>query len=205
MLFSFLGQSFGQTLTDSTNIPPLLIKRTNNLTGFCSLGWKNTYGAWGMFYGRSIDIAGSVIEVRIGGGIKESFVLGGGINLRIYNNKKWFESFIATDYSLNFAGTIRFDNEKAYQPFTSDQYSFTKCQYIHPYITNRFFISKDKVVALQLKTGYAFLINPVTIMPTTGPNVNYSKAKKITDGGLMIGLDLILYIKYFQDLKKTKT
>jgi hypothetical protein len=194
--------SIGQTAIDSTKTE--LIKRTNNLTGFCSLGWKNTYGAWGLFYGRGINIGSSLIEVRIGGGIKEGFVLGGGINFRLYNNKKWFESFIATDYSYNFPGTIRFDDEKAYQPFTSDQYNFTACQYLHSYVTNRFFISKDKFAALQLKTGYAFLINAVSVVPTSGPNVNYSKARQITDGGLMIGLDLVLYIKYFQDFKKTK-
>lgn len=201
-MFLFSNFCFGQTFNQIDETINSKIGRRKTLSGFTSLGSKNTFGAWGVFVGRSIAFDKGLLEIRIGCGIKESFVVGGGLNFRIYNNKKNFELFVATDYSYNFPGKFRFDDEKAYQPYTSDQYSFTECHYFHSYLTSRIYL--DEFAALQLKTGYAFLLNDVKVTPIIGPNLNYSRTQDITNSGLMLGIDLVLFIRYNKDFKKNK-
>ena len=157
--------------------------------GGMSFGWKNPYGAVGIYYNRRIPVKNHLLEIRSGFGIKQSGVLGIGLANRVYSNDKKIEILISTDYSYHFPGIISFDDD-----VTFDKYKFSAVQYFSPYLIFRLFSKYDNH-AFQFKLGYSHLLYKVNAVPTSGPNEQYPRAQRTLDGGTLIGIDVYLYIK----------
>jgi hypothetical protein len=173
-----------------------------NMIGIMSLGFKNTYGGWGIFYLRRLPWGKTVSRLRIGCGVKGDFVVGGGSDLRFYTDHKKLELFGSLDYSYNFPGVLRYGSDRDKNSKT-DLYNYTECQYLHTYISTHYLFSNG-TASLQLKTGYAFLLNTVMVTHSLGPDDHYRSAKRLTNGGLMVGLDFIICFNHKDQKQKNR-
>ncbi len=154
-------------------------------------GLKTCYGSWGLFYNYTPNLFNKSLELNIGTGIgpSESLVFGLGSKLRFYNNSKKIEAFFSSNYSYQLKGKLRYDNENSV-----DYYETGKIQYLHYYLTGRLWLD-DKFAALQLNCGYSQNISGIEINHLSGPNKNYNKAQNTLTSGLLIGVDLIVFLK----------
>lgn len=199
VIFSFSAKLFAQT--DSSQVDKA-DRFSKNSVGFMSIGFKNTYGGWGVFYLRRIPLGKAISRFRIGCGIKESFVIGGGFDFRLYTNHKRFELFYSLDYSYNRPGEYRNGSDRI-PNYPTDLYNLSECQYLHTYISSHY-LFRNSNASLQLKTGYAFLLNKVNVTHSSGPDTHYATAKRLTDGGFMIGLDFIVFFNRKDLARKNK-
>ncbi len=157
------------------------------------VGLRNPYGRWGFFYSR--NLYSLPVEIKAGVGGRISVCLTGGLNLKVFDNKKNLNFFINSDYSYSFPGKIDYNYEN---PSTIDTYKYSELQYINTSLSTRWYFYKKspKSIALQLKTGYSFLINTPTVIHTIVQNEHYDRTKAFTKGGLSIGLEFLLFIHW---------
>ena len=170
-------------------------KESSNWGIGSNFGYKTPYGGWGLFYFQKLNILKKNIEINGGAGINESLVLGLGTKLRIYNRINFLETHISINYSHQAKGNMRYETENG----PTDYYKTSSIQKMHYYLTNRFFIDKDKSIALQLNTGYAHNASGYKLIHTAGPNLHYQKAEKLLKSGLLIGIDIVFFFGNFNN------
>ncbi len=151
-------------------------------------GLKMYYGDFGIFYNYTLSPFNSRLELNVGTGIRQSIVFGVGSRIRIYDNSKKLESYVSINYCYQLKGNLRYENNNSV-----DYYTTGDLQYLHYYLTGRLLL--DKFAALQLNCGYSQNISGSNIIHTSGPNENYNLAKKTLGSGLLIGVDLIVFLK----------
>lgn len=152
-------------------------------------GMKMYYGAWGVFYNYSPKILNSRrIEFNAGVGIRQSFVFGVGTKYKLYSNLKNFEILFAVNYSYQVPGEFIYEVNDLI-----DYYKTAETQYLHYYLTGRLWL--NEYAAIQLDCGYSQNIGAVGIKHSSGPNVNYNKVEKTLKSGILLGIDLIVFLK----------
>ncbi len=162
-------------------------KNSNTGIGTCG-GTKMHYGAWGLFYNYNPIFFNKRIELNIGTGIRQSLVFGLGSKFRLYDNSKKIETFLSFNYSYQTPGKLRYDNNNSV-----DYYNTSATQYLHYCLTGRLWL--DRFAALQVNCGYSQNISGISIQHSIGPNKNYNQVKSTLNGGMLIGADLILFVK----------
>lgn len=157
------------------------------------VGERNPYGRWGLFYSRTLSSL--PIEVKVGIGSRVSICVTGGGSLKFFDNKKCLSFYINSDYTYCFPGQIDYDYDS---PQTIDSYKYSELQFLNTSLSTRwnFYKKNPQAMALQLKTGYSFLINSPSIVHTVGPNEHYGRVKAFTKGGVSIGLEFLLFIHW---------
>lgn len=153
-------------------------------------GEKMYYGMWGLFYNYNPSPFNKRIELNLGAGIRQYFVFGLGSKFRIYDNSKKIEAYLSLNYSYQMAGKFRYDANNN----LVDYYNSSKTQYLHYYLTGRIWL--DKFAALQLNCGYSQNIGGINIQYLSGPNENYNKVKRTLNSGILVGVDLIVFLKF---------
>lgn len=152
-----------------------------------SVGYKNSFGTINAFYGHNFARDAKIFELKAGMGTKNTFGAGVGINYGLLSTKK-IDFIIANDVTHFFSGTIRYDDDDV-----SDEYHVSESTYDHLYLFSR--IRCNNSYSFGLKTGYSFLLNSPTIYHiNNGVDENFSKARKSTDSGVLIALDVIFIL-----------
>lgn len=155
-------------------------------------GFKNPYGSWGAFYSRNIQSL--PFEFKFGVGKRQSPSLMLGTNYSIWNNSKQIEILLNLDYSYNLSGEIDYKVNSSY----TDNYKYSSIQFIHPYFSERFYLKKNSknIAAIQLKTGYSFLINAPSIIHLDGPDEHRKEINSFKSGGILFAIEFILFLKW---------
>ena len=151
-------------------------------------GVKTPYGDWGIFYDYTPTILSKRLELNIGAGISQSLAIGLGSKFLIYHKLQRIELFLSLNYSYQVHGRVRYDAKNSV-----DYYATGTTQYIHYYLTGRFWF--DRFAALQLNSGYSENLSGIRIRHSSGPNENYNNVRKTLDSGLLIGVDLVVFLE----------
>lgn len=172
-------------------IPILAISQSNSVYNSIGMGvGRNTpVGVWGVFYAQGVSIKSGMLEVKGGIGLEEGFVMSGGFGLRILKKNDKLEIFGEVDYSHHFSGTIEYEENNI-----TDIYNTSSISYIHSSINFRYFV--DYFLILQIQSGYSFLVSNPIIQHQYGPNLNYDNTNKRISNGFMLGLNIIIPLKF---------
>ena len=165
-------------------------KIPNNGFGM-SVGYKNPIGGWGVFYCRRFDE--KPFEMKAGVGVRLNWCVSLGVNAKVYDNKKRIALFLSSDYSYSGAGDYNFDNDKGTY---REDWQFSACHYLHTYLTGRYYLGLENssIGAIQLKTGYTFLLNKATTAHGWGEYQNYNEIVRDLNSGALVAIDIVLFL-----------
>ncbi|MBK7444153.1 MAG: hypothetical protein IPI65_22250 [Bacteroidetes bacterium] len=150
-------------------------------------GAKMHYGAWGVFYAYNLKPFHQRLELNAGIGLASSYAAGAGINFRIFDNAKWFETYLSVNYSYWAKGQIRYELDE----LNIDYYNISALQFLQNNISARFWL--DKTAAIQINIGYSDNIAGYKIVHIAGPNQGYNNAVHYAKSGMLVGLDIIVF------------